>query len=472
MAENGAPTLEDLGGKNLTGIGVASRRRLQQEYSQNQRLNVSPLFVSYKAQSDIAIPQLQFLPKHDQDTSMYGAQSRLSCGRFPRFAKVVYNTLPTQTMTPTSVIPVRTGPTHSSMTAPMNTPSSSKISSLVAQPSALPSVHISPITPKLHLNTSCALWQASSTSLTSTSSTSTSTFSLPLTPAHSPMSYHTQDMLAVRASPSPPTEPSLKSYRQSGLDALDMAFWSGDGFYSDDEDDSMPYASQNTPSPKRQLKCTKPLPDVQTDEEHMHLNIFDEYLSGEEEPVTEHHQTNSAASLYEEDTPQQLRSLRCKSQLVMCNNPPIGQLQDTSYSFSEPTDPSCCSRCHQVVVGRKIRGKDSLILGIYHPDCVRCTDCDEKLPHTDIYVHKGQMLCLWHYQVRSGTVCHACGQGIIGMFRKTCKGECYHPTCMVCTYSDATSGPCRLQLTDYFSMNNKMYCEKHARHIAKSLSSR
>lgn len=466
------PIIEDLSGTNLAGIGVASRRRLQQEHSQNQRHEVSPMSVSYKNQSNITIPQSQFLPKHDQDVSMYGTQSRLSCGRFPRFAKVVYNTFPTQTMTPTSIIPVLKGPAHSSMTAPMNTLSNSKTSSLVAQSSALPSVHISPITPRLHSNTSCALWQSSSASLTSASSTNTSNFSLPLTPAHSSMSYPIQGMLAARASPSPSAKSSLKQDRQSGLDALDMAFWTGDAFYSDDEDDPMPYVSQNTPLPEHQLQCPEPLPDIQIDEDHVHLNILDEYLSDEEEPITENQQRNSIASFYEENTPQQLRTLRCKSQLVICNNLPIGQVQDTSHSFSELTDPSCCSRCHQVVVGRKIRGKDSSILGIYHPECVRCTDCDEKLAKTDIFVHRGQMLCLWHYQVRSGTVCHACGRGITGMYRKTSKGECYHPTCMVCAYSDATSSPCRLQLTDYFSLNNKMYCEKHARHVATLLSSR
>lgn len=471
MAESGAPIFESLDKKNFAGIGVASRRRLQQQLPQNQRQDVSPILLSYKDHRDITIPQSQFLPKHDQDTSMYGAQSRLSCGRFPRFAKVVYDTFPTQTMTPTSIIPVRTGSTHLPTMAPINTPSSSVASSPVVQPSALTSVHISPISSKLHLNTSCALRQESSTSLMSMSSTNTSNFSLPLTPAPSSMSYQTQDMPAARASPALSTEPSLKPYRQSGLDALDMAFWSGDGFYSDDEDDPMTYASQNMLAQKRQLQCTKPLPDVHDAENHLPLSILDEYLRDAVEPMAECQQKDSAALLHEE-CESQLRSLRCKSQLVMCNDPSVVRVQDTVRSFSEPTDSSCCSRCCQFVEGRKICSKDNSILGIYHPDCVRCSDCDVKLAKTDIFMYKGKMLCLWHYQVRSGTVCHACGQGITGMFRKTSKGECYHPTCMVCAYSDAASDPCLLQLTDYFFMNKKMYCEEHARQVAQSLSSR
>ncbi|WFD14860.1 hypothetical protein MARU1_000868 [Malassezia arunalokei] len=305
MAESGAPIFESLDKKNFAGIGVASRRRLQQQLPQNQRQDVSPILLSYKDHRDITIPQSQFLPKHDQDTSMYGAQSRLSCGRFPRFAKVV-------------------------------------------------------------------------------------NFSLPLTPAPSSMSYQTQDMPAARASPALSTEPSLKPYRQSGLDALDMAFWSGDGFYSDDEDDPMTYASQNMLAQKRQLQCTKPLPDVHDAENHLPLSILDEYLRDAVEPMAECQQKDSAALLHEE-CESQLRSLRCKSQLVMCNDPSVVRVQDT---------------------------------------------------------------------------------GITGMFRKTSKGECYHPTCMVCAYSDAASGPCLLQLTDYFFMNKKMYCEEHARQVAQSLSSR
>lgn len=471
MTESGAPILESLDERNFAGIGVASRRRLQQQFLQNQRQNVSPILLSHKDHRDISIPQSQFLPKCDQDTSMYGAQSRLSCGRFPRFAKAVHDTFPTQTMTPTSIIPVRTGSTPLPTMAPMTTSSISETSSPVVHSSAPTSVHISPITPKLRLNTSSALRQQSSASLMSMSSTNTSNFSLPLTPAPSSMSYQAQDMLAARASPALSIEPSSKPFRQSGLDALDMAFWSGDGFYSDDEDDPMPYASQNMLAQKRQPQCAKPLPDVRDAENHLHLNIIDEYLSDAAEPMTEHQRKDNAALLHEEYE-SQLRSLRCKSQLVMCNNPSVVQVQDTAHSVSEPTDSSCCSRCHQFVEGRKICGKDNSILGIYHPDCVRCSDCDDKLAKTDIFMYQGKILCLWHYQVRSGTVCHACGQGIIGIFRKTSKGECYHPTCMVCAYSDAASGPCLLQLTDYFSMNQKMYCEKHARQVAQSLSSR
>ena len=91
------------------------------------------------------------------------------------------------------------------------------------------------------------------------------------------MSYQAQDMLAARASPALSIEPSLNPYRQSGLDALDMAFWSGDAFYSDDEDDPMPHASQNMGAQKRQPQCAKPLPDIRDAENHLHLNIIDEY---------------------------------------------------------------------------------------------------------------------------------------------------------------------------------------------------
>lgn len=72
MTESGAPILESLDKRNFAGIGVASRRRLQQQFLQNQRQNVSPILLSHKDHRDISIPQSQFLPKCDQDTSMYG----------------------------------------------------------------------------------------------------------------------------------------------------------------------------------------------------------------------------------------------------------------------------------------------------------------------------------------------------------------------------------------------------------------
>lgn len=289
------------------------------------------------------------------------------------------------------------------------------------------------------------------------------------------------------------------SYRQSGLDALDMAFWNGQNLYSDEESDSehfsgtqaLPPADHAPPNDSgyRGLPLSTNIDRVASDQpvaepdslpDYLDDDLIDNYLeSGPEldDPPVSRSSYPSSGSSYDDEA--WLSANKRKSQVIpkVSHGPLKSDSSWEPFPVKEslpPVPTNCqgeleCRRCHQKILGKLVRSADGLFSGVYHRECLRCVDCDTNLFRTNIFVLNDQTYCSTDFHLRNGSTCHTCGLGIDGMYRLARDNTCYHMNCFVCTYNDPSSGFCRAELDEYYMVQEKPYCEKHARILVKQL---
>jgi hypothetical protein len=84
-------------------------------------------------------------------------------------------------------------------------------------------------------------------------------------------------------------------------------------------------------------------------------------------------------------------------------------------------------------------------------------------PDKSFYVFDGKPLCAYHYHEANESLCAAarCGQPIEGPCAVSHTGDRYHPEHMTCEYPGHT--PCLVTLEEYWEVDGRMLCERHAK---------
>ena len=299
----------------------------------------------------------------------------------------------------------------------------------------------------------------------------------------------------------------LGPYRQSGLEALDMAFWNGGNFYSDDESDlehnehgtrvspveghtelsssksQVDFRHQVPLFPTRANKTTSDTSMAVSNALSEYLNdiLIDDYLDSgldQDDPAICRSSYPSSVSLSDDEA--WLNANKRKSQVVPklpygLTNPKLTACEPLRAKEALPPLPPKldgepkCKHCHQKILGKVVRSADGLFSGLYHRECLRCIDCNTNLFQTNIFVLNDQTYCSKDFHVRNGSLCKKCGLGIEGIYRLTWNNMCYHTHCFVCAYNDPSSGVCRAELDEYYMVHAKPYCEDHARKLVKQL---
>ncbi|QIW95904.1 hypothetical protein AMS68_001422 [Peltaster fructicola] len=126
-----------------------------------------------------------------------------------------------------------------------------------------------------------------------------------------------------------------------------------------------------------------------------------------------------------------------------------------------------CRGCNLVIEGKSVKAADGRLTGRWHKQCFTCRTCSQPFATADFYVINDQPYCKQHYHEKNGSVCSGCQRGIEGQYLETSNHNAsgaprrkFHPTCFTCC-------ECRIILSnDYFEINGKPYCERHA-YIAK-----
>ena len=83
-------------------------------------------------------------------------------------------------------------------------------------------------------------------------------------------------------------------------------------------------------------------------------------------------------------------------------------------------------------------------------------------PDKTFYVYDGKPFCAYHYHEANDSLCAAalCGQPIEGPCAVSHVGDRYHPEHMTCEYPDGDG--CRERLSEYWEVEGRMLCERHA----------
>ncbi|MCJ1271611.1 hypothetical protein MMC22_011513 [Lobaria immixta] len=115
-----------------------------------------------------------------------------------------------------------------------------------------------------------------------------------------------------------------------------------------------------------------------------------------------------------------------------------------------------CRGCQELIHGKSVSSADGRLTGRYHKRCFVCTTCKEPFRTADFYILDNQPYCGKHYHVLNGSMCMSCDRGIEGQYLETELKQKFHPSCFTCQN-------CRGMLHDeYYEMNGKTYCERHA----------
>ncbi|EIN07176.1 hypothetical protein PUNSTDRAFT_135859 [Punctularia strigosozonata HHB-11173 SS5] len=132
-----------------------------------------------------------------------------------------------------------------------------------------------------------------------------------------------------------------------------------------------------------------------------------------------------------------------------------------------------CRRCNLPIEKAAVSSSDGQLKGKYHRECFNCHTCHKPFPDKTFYVFDGKPFCAYHYHEANDSLCAAatCGQPIEGPCALSHTGDRYHPEHLTCEYeypNDPYAGTpkarrCPVRLEDYFEMDGRMLCEKHAR---------
>ncbi|KAL0577887.1 hypothetical protein V5O48_004123 [Marasmius crinis-equi] len=118
-----------------------------------------------------------------------------------------------------------------------------------------------------------------------------------------------------------------------------------------------------------------------------------------------------------------------------------------------------CRRCQLPIEKQAISSSDGQLKGKYHKECFTCFECSAPFPNKTFYVLNDQALCAYHYALHNRSLCSssACGQPIEGPCAVDHTGARYHPEHFLCQRAN-----CSERLKDYFEVDGKMVCERHA----------
>ncbi|KAG6880270.1 hypothetical protein C0992_001839 [Termitomyces sp. T32_za158] len=123
--------------------------------------------------------------------------------------------------------------------------------------------------------------------------------------------------------------------------------------------------------------------------------------------------------------------------------------------------PKVCVKCNETIEnGRWIATESGSVL------CERCWKHmylpKKSFPDKSFYVFDGKPFCKYHYHEANESLCAAtlCGQPIEGPCAVSHTGDRYHPEHMLCEYPG--NPPCRTKLAEYWEVDGRMLCERHA----------
>ncbi|KAG6889844.1 hypothetical protein C0995_014322 [Termitomyces sp. Mi166 len=121
-----------------------------------------------------------------------------------------------------------------------------------------------------------------------------------------------------------------------------------------------------------------------------------------------------------------------------------------------------CRRCKLPIENAAVSSADGQLKGKYHRECFNCDVCHKPFPDKSFYVFDGKPLCKYHYHEANESLCAAalCGQPIEGPCAVSHAGDRYHPEHMLCEYPGHP--PCRTKLAEYWEVDGRMLCERHA----------
>ncbi|KAF6763775.1 hypothetical protein DFP72DRAFT_873357 [Ephemerocybe angulata] len=121
-----------------------------------------------------------------------------------------------------------------------------------------------------------------------------------------------------------------------------------------------------------------------------------------------------------------------------------------------------CRRCNLPIEKQAVSSSDGQLKGKYHKECFNCHTCHKPFPDKTFYVFDGKPFCAYHYHEANDSLCAAarCGQPIEGPCAVSHAGDRYHPDCMTCEHPGYPE--CRERLTEYFEVDGRMLCERHA----------
>ncbi|KXN91493.1 Paxillin [Leucoagaricus sp. SymC.cos] len=121
-----------------------------------------------------------------------------------------------------------------------------------------------------------------------------------------------------------------------------------------------------------------------------------------------------------------------------------------------------CRRCQKPIEKQAVSSSDGQLKGKYHKECFNCHVCHQSFPDKSFYVYDGKPLCAYHYHEANESLCAAarCGQPIEGPCAVSHTGDKYHPEHMTCEYPGSI--PCSERLKEYWEVEGRMLCEKHA----------
>ncbi|TEB26030.1 hypothetical protein FA13DRAFT_1895991, partial [Coprinellus micaceus] len=121
-----------------------------------------------------------------------------------------------------------------------------------------------------------------------------------------------------------------------------------------------------------------------------------------------------------------------------------------------------CRRCNLPIEKQAVSSSDGQLKGKYHKECFNCHTCHKPFPDKTFYVFDGKPFCAYHYHEANDSLCAAarCGQPIEGPCAVSHAGDRYHPDCMTCEYPGYPE--CREKLREYFEVDGRMLCERHA----------
>ncbi|TFK42313.1 hypothetical protein BDQ12DRAFT_269471 [Crucibulum laeve] len=121
-----------------------------------------------------------------------------------------------------------------------------------------------------------------------------------------------------------------------------------------------------------------------------------------------------------------------------------------------------CRRCSLPIERQAVSSSDGQLKGKYHKECFNCHTCHKPFPDKTFYVYDGKPLCAYHYHEANDSLCAAarCGQPIEGPCAVSHTGDRYHPEHMTCEYPGYPE--CRERLNEYWEVDGRMLCERHA----------
>ncbi|KAF8710276.1 Zinc-binding domain present in Lin-11, Isl-1, Mec-3, partial [Rhizoctonia solani] len=122
-----------------------------------------------------------------------------------------------------------------------------------------------------------------------------------------------------------------------------------------------------------------------------------------------------------------------------------------------------CRQCGLAIETQAIYASDGQLKGKYHKECFNCYTCHKPFPDRSFYVHEERPYCKYHYHEANNSLCASpsCRQPIEGPCAMSHSGMRYHPEHFTCEYEDS-EGICETLLKEYWEVNGKRMCERHA----------